>query len=137
MIRFLAVTALTLLGNSVGMWLAWAFLPGFELQPLGFVVSVAFFTAVEVLLGPFVLKMAIKYAPALRGGIALITTFLGLFLTATFTDGLTISGLNTWVLAPLIVWLGAVVAGILLPMVMFKKVLAGTGEEAPTVGPRA
>ncbi len=68
-------------------------------------VSVLLFTAVEVLLGPFVLKMAVQYAPALRGGIALVTTFLGLLVTTWLTDGLRIEGITTWVLAPLIVWL--------------------------------
>ena len=124
MLRFLASTALHLIGNAVGLLVAALVLDGFRLQPLGFVVSVAFFTAVEVLLGPFVLKMAITHMPALRGGIALVTTFVGLFLTTLFTGGLQIEGLTAWVLAPLIVWVSVLLAAILLPMVLFKKVLA-------------
>lgn len=91
-------------------------------------VSVLLFTAVEVLLGPFVLKMAIQYAPALRGGIALVTTFLGLLVTSWLTDGLRIEGVTTWVLAPLIVWLCVLLAAILLPMVLFKNVLGEARE---------
>jgi hypothetical protein len=124
MIRFLVTTLLTLLGNAIGLLIAAIALPGFQLQPLGFVVSVLFFTGAEVLLKPFIVKMSIKYAPALRGGIALVTTFVGLLLTVWFTRGISIDGLSTWVMAPLIVWLGGVLAGIVLPMVLFKETLA-------------
>ena len=123
MVRFLARTALYLLANAVGLIAAAVLLDGFTLEPLGFVVSVLLFTAVETLLGPFVMKMAIQYAPALRGGIALVTTFVGLLLTSTLTDGLRLEGLMTWVLAPFVVWAFVLVAAILLPMVLFKKVL--------------
>lgn len=124
MLRFLASTALHLLGNAVGLWVAWLVVPGFDLRPLGFIVSLLFFTGVEVLLGPFVLKMAIQYAPALRGGIALVTTFLGLLLTSLFTDGLVITSLTAWILAPLVVWLSVLLAAIVLPMFLFRNVLA-------------
>lgn len=124
MLRFLASTALHLLANAAGLLLAALLLPGFHLQAVGFIFSVLFFTAVEILLGPFVLKMAISYMPALRGGIALVTTFIGLLLTTTFTNGLQLDGVTTWVLAPLIVWLCVLLAAILLPMVLFKQVLA-------------
>ena len=123
MVRFLASTTLYLLANAVGLVAAAVLLEGFTLEPLGFVVSVLLFTAIETLLGPFVLKMAIQYAPALRGGIALVTTFVGLLLTSTLTDGLRLEGLMTWVLAPFVVWAFVLVAAILLPMVLFKKVL--------------
>ena len=124
MIRFLATTALTLLANAAGLLVAALVLPGLQVRLLGFIVSVLFFTAVEVLLGPFVLKMAVKYVPALRGGIALVTTFIGLFLTHLFTDGLTIQGATTWILAPFIVWVFVLVAAVLLPMALFKNVLS-------------
>jgi hypothetical protein len=128
MVRFLASVALHLIANAVGLAIASLVLPGFHIEALGFVVSVLLFTAVEVLLGPFVLKMAIQYAPALRGGIALVTTFLGLLVTSSLTDGLRIEGVTTWVLAPLIVWLCVLLAAILLPMVLFKNVLGEARE---------
>lgn len=124
MLRFLASSALYLIGNAVGLLIAALVLPGFHVRPFGFLLSVVVFTGVEILLGPFVLKMAISYAPALRGGIALVTTFLGLFLTDLFSAGLRLEGITTWVLAPLIVWLATLLAAILLPMVLFKNLLA-------------
>lgn len=123
MIRFLARSVLTLLANAVGLALAALLLPGFHINLFGFVVSALFFTGVEILLEPFVLKMALKYLPALRGGIALVTTLAGLVLTATFTSGIRIDNLATWIMAPLIVWLSVVLANVVLPMFLFKSVL--------------
>jgi Flp pilus assembly protein TadB len=54
----------------------------------------------------------------------LVTTFVVLLLTVAFTSGLQISSLVAWIIAPLIIWLVSVLAGILLPMVLFKKALA-------------
>lgn len=136
MVRFLASTALYLLANALGLLAAAALLDGFTLRPWGFVLSVLIFTAVETLLGPFVLKVAIRYAPALRGGIAMVTTFVGLLLTSVLTDGLRIEGALTWVLAPFVVWAFVLVAAILLPLVLFRKVLGERRSETRTV-PRA
>ena len=129
MIRFLARSALTLIANAVGLLIAALVLPGFHINALGFVVSVLFFTVFEILFEPFVLSMAIKYMPALRGGIALVTTLVGLVLTVIFTSGLSIDNLTTWVLAPMIIWLAVVLAGVVLPLFMFKNILQDVKEK--------
>ena len=123
MIRFLARTVLMVLANAVGLLVAALLLPGFTVNFIGFVTSVVFFTTVELLFEPFIMKMAIRYLPAIRGGIALVTTFVGLLLTSMFTAGVEISGVTTWILAPLIIWVSVLLAGILLPLVLFKNIL--------------
>lgn len=123
MIRFLVHAALTLLANAAGLLVASVVLLGFHINLLGFVVSALFFTGVEILLEPFITSMALKYAPAFSGGIALVTTLVGLLLTVTFTSGLQIDNISTWILAPMIIWIAVVAAGIILPMFMFKKIL--------------
>jgi putative membrane protein len=123
MLRLVARTILVLLANSIGLLVAAIILPGVVISPLGFIVSVIFFTAIEALLEPFILKIAIKYVPALRGGIALITTFVGLLITSWLTAGISITGLTNWVLAPLIIWVTVVIATIVLPLFMFKQLL--------------
>ncbi|USQ77850.1 phage holin family protein [Ornithinimicrobium cryptoxanthini] len=136
MIRFLATSLLYLMGNALGLLVAAWLLPGFHLAPLGFLISVLFLSLVEILLGPFVFKMAVSYVPALRGGIALVTTFIGLLLTTIFTNGVRIEGVLTWVLAPFVVWIVVLLAAVLLPLVLFKKVLAGRrGESASAAQP--
>lgn len=124
MVRFFAQSLLTLLGNALGLILAGIILPGFHLDGFGFVMSVIFFTVAYILLSPFVLKMAVTYAPAFRGGIALISTLAVLIITTLFTHGVQISDLSTWIIAPLIIWLTTVLAGIILPLFLFKNVLS-------------
>jgi hypothetical protein len=53
--------------------------------------------------------------------LALIATFVGLVVTDVVSDGLSISGAWTWVLATIIVWLGALLAGLLLPVIFVKR----------------
>ena len=53
-----------------------------------------------------------------------LTTLASLILTSVLTDGLRISGLTTWVLATVVVWAAALAANLLLPLVIFKRVLA-------------
>ncbi len=123
MIRLLASAVLHLLANTAGLLVAAAVLPGFSINGVAFVTAVLIFTITEVVAGPLIIKIALKNLPALVGGIALVTTLVGLIITDIFSDGLTISGLSTWVLATLIVWLGALIAGLVLPLVIFKKTL--------------
>ncbi len=124
MLRFIAQTILTIIGNALGLLAAMVLLDDFHISGLAFGISVLFFSAAQIILSPFILKLAIKYAPALRGGIALVTTFIALFLTAIVTDGLDIRGISTWLIAPFIIWVCTVVAGILLPLMLFKKTIS-------------
>jgi O-antigen/teichoic acid export membrane protein len=57
------------------------------------------------------------------GGVALIATLVSLIVTTLLTDGLSISGLGTWIAATVIVWVGAVLAGFILPFLGLKKYL--------------
>lgn len=129
MIRFLAQITLILLANAAGIIIATVVLPGFTINAIGFITSVVFFTTVELVFERFVAKIALRYVPALRGGIALVTTFVGLLLTNMWTSGLEIQGVSTWLLAPMIIWLTVVIMGTVLPMVLFKDILQKDEEE--------
>ena len=123
MIRLLASLVLTLLANTVGLVIASILLDGFTINSLAFVTAVLIFTVTEVVAGPLLAKIALSNVPSLLGGIALVTTFVGLLVIDIFSDGLSISGVSTWILATLIVWLCALIANLLLPLVIFKKAL--------------
>lgn len=123
MIRLLAQLCLSFLANAVGLLAADLLLDKFSIEPLSLIFAVIIFSITTVVVGPLVLKIALKNVPALVGGIALVTTFIGLFVTNIFTDGLKINGLSTWVVASLVVWVFGLIASVLLPLVMFKKVL--------------
>lgn len=123
MIRLLASAVLHLIANTIGLIGASLLLSGFSITGVGFVVAVLIFTVTEVVAGPLIAKIALKNMPSLLGGIALVTTFVGLLVTDIFSSGLSISGLSTWILATLIVWLCALLAGVILPLLLFKNIL--------------
>ena len=120
---------MSLLANAVALVAASIFLSGFTINGLAFVVAVCIFTASTVILEPLITNIARRNAPYLLGGIALVTTLVGLLVTTLVTDGLSISGIATWVVATLIIWLATVVASLVLPLFLFKGVL-GNGNKA-------
>jgi hypothetical protein len=79
---------------------------------------------VGVLAEPLVRQVAVKQVPALLGSTALISVLVGLVVTSLLSDSLSIRGAGTWVVAVVVVWGVALVARLLLPFVIFKKVLA-------------
>lgn len=124
MIRFLAQTALGILANAVGLLVASLVVPGFSMRPIGFVVAVLIFSVLQALLSPLMVSMAVRYLPAIRGGVALVTTLVSLILTNWLTDGLNIQGAMGWVLGLFVVWLAVLLAAVVLPMFLFKQVLS-------------
>ena len=110
-----------LLANAIGLIVAAWILEGMTITGAAFVIAVAIFTTVEVIADPLVTKIAIRSLPALRGGVALVTTFLGLLITTWLSSGLQIDGAKTWVLATLVVWLAALTASLILPLLLVKK----------------
>ncbi|MEI6624279.1 MAG: hypothetical protein WCP28_20505 [Actinomycetes bacterium] len=123
MVRTSINVGIHLLANAVGLFVAWLLLKGsgMSISGLSFVIAVVIFTLVEVLAELGLGKFADKKAPVLRGGVALIATFVGLLITSLLSQGLSISGFSTWVLATFIVWLAALLAGLLLPVLLVKK----------------
>jgi putative membrane protein len=123
-VRLLARAVLYLIANSIGLLIAASVLDDMTLDGGAFVIAVLIFSAIEILTEPLLRQIAVTSAPVLLGSVALIATFIGLVLTTVISDGLSIDGAWTWVLATIIVWLATLLAGILLPLILFKKVLA-------------
>jgi MFS family permease len=118
--RLLSILAL-LIGNAVGLLLAVLLVSGFSIAPLSFVIVVVVFTLIVTVAEPLITRISEKNVPALKGGIALAVTFVGLFVTELLASGLTIGGLSNLLIATLLVWLGALIAGIVLPIFVFKS----------------
>ena len=112
---------LLLAGNAIGLLVAALVLSRMSLNGLGFVLTVVIFTIAAVVIRPLIAKVARENAPALEGGSALVTTFIALVVTDLFSDGLSISGIGTWLLATVIVWLGSLLAGVVLPAIFLKN----------------
>lgn len=120
MIRFIYSILAFLVANAVGLILAVVLLDGFSVSPVAFVVAVLIFSAVQGLTGPLLTKASMKNFPQLMGGISLVTIFVGLWVTSLLVGSMQIGGLANWLAATLIVWVGSLIAGILLPIYVFK-----------------
>ena len=135
MVRLIALTVVELVANAVGLLVAKWLLPGFVITPAGFFWVIVIFTAARFILAPLIFKLAFRHVRAITGGIALVTTFVGLLVTTWLTDGLTITSFSTWVIATLVVWLFGVIAVLVLPLMIFKKALAGRTGAGPQIPP--
>jgi putative membrane protein len=127
-IRWLVSALLYLAANALGLWIADLALDDMSLSGSAFVTAVLIFTLVEVLIQPLLTQMAIKGAGVLRGSVALVATFIGLLVTSLISDGMSIDGFVTWVAATVIVWLAALLAGLILPLIFVKKVVENNND---------
>lgn len=114
MTRFLLSIAVSLLSSAIGLLIADWVVPGVRLSLGGFLLAVVVFTIAQGVLGPFILRLARRYATAILGGIGLVTTLVSLVLASILPGGLRISGLLAWVLAPLVVWIVTALGGWIL-----------------------
>ncbi len=134
MIRALVSFGIRLLANAVGLLVAAWILDDMSVSGTAFVIAVLIFTITATIIQPLILKIALKSAPALLGGTALVSTLIGLIITSLISNGLSIKGLTTWLLATLIVWLAAMVAALILPLILVKKAVTGSGPNVVTHG---
>jgi len=134
MIRFLIRAAIFLGSAALGLWVASLALQDFILTWQGFVLTVVLFAGVQSILAPFIAKMTARNAPAFLGGVGLLSTFVSLLIASIISNGLVITGWQTWILATLIVWLVTALATFLLPMIFLReavqKVAPGTVNRA-------
>jgi hypothetical protein len=115
MMRIL-LRAVTLLGSwAIGLLVAAWVVPGVSVSVTGFVLAVLVFSVSQAVLSLLILKLPREYAALFLGGSALALTFVALTLASVFTHGLSISGIVSWVLATVLVWLVTTLAAISVP----------------------
>lgn len=129
MITFLIRALIFVLSAAVGLIVADLILPGFRIDWSnwwGFVLAVVIFAVLQSILTPWAAKVARRNAPALLGGIGIVSTFIALLVVVLIPGaGVTIgSPWWTWLLAPVIVWLVTALATMLLPSLFIKKKVA-------------
>jgi uncharacterized membrane protein YvlD (DUF360 family) len=131
MIRLLASVAMHVIAAAVGLIVAAYVLDDMALDASGFLIAVAVFAVVDVIVQPLIIKIGLQHASVLAGSSALISTFVALVVATIVSDGLRIDGAETWLAATVIVWVASLLAGIILPVTIFKRWL---GQRQP--GPR-
>lgn len=120
MIRLLIRATLLLVASAIGLLVAKLTLDDMTINFSSFIEVTVIFTILQTVLSPFIAKVSARNAPALLGGIGLISTVVALIVTSLVSDGLTITGLSTWAYASLIVWLVTMIVTLLLPIILVK-----------------
>lgn len=118
MARFLTRTAVFLLSAAIGLLVARAVLDDMTISWGSFIAVVVIFAVVQALVAPILAGLAKHNAPALLGAVGLVTTLVALIVTSLASEGLRISGLDTWIFAALIVWIVTMVAALVLPWIL-------------------
>ena len=123
MIRLLIRVGIALLGAAIGLIVA-AIVLGDDMSLDGpaFVLALVIFVVLTAVLEPFIEKIGDEHVSLIATFSSLITTFLALLITELVSDGLTISGATTWILATLIVWACTALATWILLRMFIKNV---------------
>jgi hypothetical protein len=129
MIRWLIFAGFTLLGTALGLIVANWILDDMSVGASGFIIDVLIFTGVLIVARPFFASMGLKHAPSLAGSSALVAVLVALIVTTILSDDLQISGVATWVLATIIIWIVGLAAGFLLPAIFLKKAAVGAATQ--------
>jgi hypothetical protein len=120
-IRFIVGLLIYLAAAAIGLAVAALVLSGVSLTASGFLVAIIIFAVLQALFLPFIGAMADKRDSVLLGGAAgLIATFAALVVTTLVSDGVDISGIGTWIVATLIVWIVGLIAMVLIPVILVK-----------------
>ena len=129
MITLVIRALIFVLSAAVGLIVADLLLEGFRIDWSnwwGFVLAVVLFAILQSVLTPWAAKVARRNAPALLGGIGIVSTFVALLVVAIIPNaGLSIgTPWWTWIVAPMIVWVVTALATWLLPGLFIKKKVA-------------
>ena len=122
MIRLLIRIGVALLGAAIGFVVAAVVLDDMTLDGPAFLIAVGIFVVLTAVLEPFIEKIGDEHLSLISTFSSLITTFLALLITELVSDGLSITGSVTWVLATLIVWASTALATLILLRMFVKNV---------------
>lgn len=124
MIRFLVNTAVYFAAAAIGLLVADIALDDLSVTyPVGFVTAALIFALIQAILSPLFEKITRENASVLTGGVGLFSALVALFVTASISGDLTVTGLSTWLVAALVIWLASMFAAFILKLTVAKKVI--------------
>lgn len=109
--------------NAVALLIAAIALDRFTISELAFPVTVIIFTVVGFVARPVIEAMIEKHAQIVASFVGLAAAFVTLLVTDLVTDKLQIEGIGTWVVASLVIWLGRLLADIVLTKRLTERML--------------
>lgn len=122
MIRLIVRGLINVLSAAVGLIVADMILPDdkFSLTASGFILTVLIFAIAQAVLSPFIFKVIRRNAEAFLGGIGIVSTLVALIIASLFGNALEISGIGSWFLAAIIIWLVSAIASLFIPAILVK-----------------
>jgi uncharacterized membrane protein YvlD (DUF360 family) len=108
---------------AIGLLVAKLVLDDMTIDAASFLFVVVIFSVMQAVLAPFTAKVTAQNASALLGGVGLLSTFTALLITSAVAEGMSISGLDTWVFASLIVWIVTMLGSFLLPLLVGRRLV--------------
>ncbi|GAA4355938.1 hypothetical protein GCM10023145_25700 [Angustibacter luteus] len=120
-IRFLIRILVYFLSALIGIIVANLLLTDLTVDARDYILVAVIFALVQAILSPMMTNMVQKNASAFSGGVGIVSTLVALIVTVLISDGITIDGLTTWILAALIIWLAGAIAAFVLPFFLVKK----------------
>lgn len=129
MIRIVVRVLVYLISAAIGILVATAILDKMTVHVAGFLLAVIIFAAAQAILSPFIVKFVHRNAEAFIGGVGLVSTFVALLLASLLGgDGISISGVGTWIAATVIVWVVTALATLVVPWLLAKAGVAHARE---------
>jgi hypothetical protein len=120
------IRALTfIVSAALGLILAEVLLEGFHIHWSnwwGFALAVLIFALIQSVLAPLASRLTRRHAPALLGGVGIISTFISIVVVVLIPGaGIGISQPLAWIVAPLLVWIVTALATWLVPPMFIKE----------------
>ncbi|MDN6428469.1 MAG: phage holin family protein [Propionibacterium sp.] len=102
--RFLLRVLVTLASAAIGLGVAALLVDGFQVKIGAFIFAVITLTVVQALLAPLITRVVGTHAPALEGGVGILSTLAALLVVSLVPGGVTANRISTWLFAAIIVW---------------------------------
>ncbi len=112
---------IALAANAVALLLAALLLDGVRVKPLFFLLLVAVFTVISLLVTPTLTAFVKENAAPIASLAGLIAAFVALVITVLVSDSLRVTGLVSWVMATLIMWVAALIVQYISPLVVRER----------------
>jgi len=106
----------------VALLVASLVLDDFDISTIAFPLVALIYTVIAMIAQPGIEKLLEDRGWWASAAVGLIAAFVALLVTDLITDDLEISGIGTWILATVIVWIAGVLANLLLGRWLYRRI---------------
>jgi len=121
-VRLVAAFVVRFVVACIALALASLLLDGFSIHTIAFPLVALVFTVIMMIARAVLDSVLDKHAQWAASFVGLGAAFVALVLTNAFSDHLTISGASTWLWASLIIWLGGILAELLVGRALVRRI---------------